>query len=321
MSPVAVAADLFPAALVGADSSLVTVQSIGGVDLRRPIGIAVGWTVLTLVVGGVLLAGFSSPLRAIRDDAVERPDLAFATGFLVFFAPLVVASLPLFVTAYVVEHPAVLGLGALVSLPALLVCGALVIGGGTIGALVVGDRIASRFGTGTPSLGRSLAIGSVVLGATQLVPVVGTLVAIGFVIVGSGAAVRRRFDPWNGGAERTPIRGGHPRTDRPETTSASRWETSDSNEAAVWHSSDSANRGAETGSESPTAVAGRANGDTNAGDSRRPERGWTAGDRFSADDERARSDDQWTVEDWEWEIGTDREGENEDDGRASEADR
>ncbi|SDJ98190.1 hypothetical protein SAMN04515672_2036 [Natronorubrum texcoconense] len=303
-------------ATVGGDATLVTAQSVGGVDLRRPLGVAVGWTVLTLVVGGVLLAGFSSPIRAIRDDALERPDLTFATGFLVFFAPLVVASIPLFVLTYVADHPAVLGIGALVSLPALIVAGGLLIVGGTIGSVVVGDRIAGSVATGTPSLGRSLAVGSVVLGSSQLVPVVGTLVAIGFATVGTGALARRRFDPWSDDEERGRVRDGPARTGRPTVRSTERWEGADSDETAVWRSTEIEGDGTETGPETPSGVAGRVDDETE--DSNRLARRRTDGARPSTADGKEQTTGEWTVDDWAWEIGADRADETED---ASESDR
>ena len=314
MSP-AVAAALCSVTLVGAESTLVTAQSVGGVDLRRPLAVAVGWTILTLVVGGTLLAGFSSPIRSIRDDALERPDLAFATGFLAFFAPLVVASLPLFVAAYVADHPAVLGLGALVSLPALIIAGALLIVGGTLGAVVVGDRIAGSFGTDTPSLGRSLAIGSVVFGSSQLVPVVGTLVAIGFATVGTGALVRRRFEPWSGDDDRTRMRDGLARANQTASASTNSRETADTDETAVWSSSETENGATEAGRDAPTALGEWE--DNGPNDQNQPERRWSDGDFVP--DGRTHPDDRWTVDDWEWDIDTD--GERDEDDRASETDR
>ncbi|WP_440766029.1 ABC transporter permease [Natronorubrum sp. DTA7] len=311
----AVAAALCPLAIVGGDSTLVAAQSVGGVDLRRPLAVAVGWTALTLVVGGTLLAGFASPIQAIRDDVLERPDLAFATGFLVFFAPLVVASLPLFVLTYVADHPVVLGVGALVTLPALLVGGALLLVGGTIGALVVGDRIAGSFATGTPSSGRSLVVGSVVLGASQLVPVVGTLVAIGVATVGTGALVRRRFDPWSGDDERAQLRDEQPRANVTAATSTGSRETAEPDEAAARSSSETESGGTVPERDSSTALAGRA--DSGSNDQHRPERRWSDGDLAS--DGRDRPDDGWTVDDWEWDIDTD--GECDEDDRASETDR
>ncbi|WP_440769856.1 ABC transporter permease [Natronorubrum sp. DTA28] len=315
MSP-AVAAALSSLAIVGGDSTLVTAQSIGGVDLRRPLGVAVGWTVLTLVVGGILLAGFASPIRAIRDDALERPDLTFATGFLVFFSPLVVASIPLFVLTYVADHPAVLGAGALVSLPALIVAGGLLVVGGTIGSVVIGDRIAGSFGTEAPSLGRSLAVGSVVLGSSQLVPVVGTLVAIVFAAVGTGAFARRRFDPWNDDEERKRVRDGPARPDRPTVRSTERWEGGDSDGTAVWRSTEIEGNGTETEPETPSGVVGRVDDETE--DSNRLARRRTDGARSSTADGKEQSTDEWTVDDWAWEIGADRGDETEG---ASKSDR
>lgn len=267
-----------------AESLRVSIVALVAADLLRPLGVAVGWTLVTLVGGAVLIGALPSATRAIRDDTIGRPDLAFATGFLVFFAPLVAVTVPLFVTMYV-DHWAVIAVGALVALPGLLLGSVALLVGGCFGAIIVGDRVGSRVGADSPSLWGALALGTAVLGSSQLVPILGALVAIAMAIIGIGGVVRRRFDPWNDVG-----RGGDAdERDRPgaddgtaDGTSTGR-NAADSRETEIWNSNE--DRTGETETRPATTPPGRF--DVDAVDSSR--------------DERERR-----VKDWEWEIDADR---------------
>lgn len=187
MSPLAGVADA-----VFASPALATTVSTGDA-IARSLGIALGATMVVFPIGLVLVAGASSFTRTISDDVADRPDLSFAAGFVCFFGLLVVGASPLIVgTLAGLEAGGALTL--LVSLPGLFLWGLLLIVGSTLGAVAVGDRIASRVGGDSPSLARALVTGTALFSASLLVPVFGALVAMGLATVAVGAVVRRRFD-------------------------------------------------------------------------------------------------------------------------------
>lgn len=186
MSPAAPAA--VSVALLAAAGPLESVAT-----LPQALQVAAAGTLAVAIVGVVLLVGSPASTRAVRDDAVERPDLSFAVGFVVFFGVLVVAVVPLFVVT-VVEHSAVEAIATFVALPGLVLWAGLLVVGAGAGAIVVGDRLVDRLGVAAPSLAWALAVGAVVVGASLLVPVLGALVAMGLATVATGAALRRRFD-------------------------------------------------------------------------------------------------------------------------------
>lgn len=291
----------------------------------RAIGLSVVWTILTLVVGAVLTVERALTTRAIRDDIVDRWDLAFAAGFVVFFAPLVAVSLPLFVLSYVVDHPAVLAVGALVSLPSLLVWGLALLVGGALGVITAGDRIARRFGAAEPSLERSLVIGLVTVGTMQLVPILGVMVVMGLATLGTGAAVRRRFDvPVIGGSSGDSVDRGR-RTD-PEPVD---WEPVDANGTAVWRSSDEGTPEgrdpSEPRSRSGTGSATAATGAIDLGaDGSNASRDRSDGSGIRDGDETSGTEGDGTVDDWEWNLDTGRgddETREDRDERRSESER
>lgn len=161
--------------------------------LPQAATLTIGWIVVALVVGGTLIVGFRSSTRAISDDVASRPDLTFAVGFAIFFGLLAVVSVS-FLATTVVEHPAVLAIGALVALLGLVLWGALLVVGGAYGVVAAGDRITTGLGDESPSLFRSLVVGTAVLGSSQLVPILGALVTMVIATLGTGAGARR----WTG---------------------------------------------------------------------------------------------------------------------------
>lgn len=185
--------------LVALLALVTTAASAGGplesvvTVLPQPLQVAAAGTAVAGVVGAGLIVGSPGFTRAIRDDVVDRPDLAFAVGFVVFFGVLVAASVPLFI-ATIVEHSAIATVTTMVSLPGLLLWVVLLVVGAPAGAIVLGDRLAGSLGVSAPSLAWALALGVVVLGGSLLVPVLGALVAMGLATVAVGATVRRRFD-------------------------------------------------------------------------------------------------------------------------------
>ncbi|ELZ14735.1 hypothetical protein C477_19624 [Haloterrigena salina JCM 13891] len=196
MSPLAVALEtaFAPLALAAVGPNWTTplaASSVGAV-VPRPFWLPLGTTIVALLVGVVLLAAASSVTRTVGDEIGERPDLSFAVGFLGLFGLLVVVTLPL-ILSMTVEHPAISALTAVVAGPGLFVWGLAVVVGSCLGAVAIGDRLARRRGD-SASLVPAVGSGAVVLGASQLVPVFGALVAMGLATVAIGAVARLRFD-------------------------------------------------------------------------------------------------------------------------------
>lgn len=153
--------------------------------------------VITVVAAAVLLLGAPKAMRGLRDDLVAEPDTTFAVGFLAFFGVLVCSGLPLFVGTSL-KHSGLIAVGLLVATPGLLACIALLIGGGCVGTVAVGDRLGDRLGSEAPSAWRALGLGLLALGGSQLVPIAGTIVTIAVASVGSGAIVNRGTEAWRG---------------------------------------------------------------------------------------------------------------------------
>ncbi|ADB59684.1 hypothetical protein Htur_0788 [Haloterrigena turkmenica DSM 5511] len=196
MSPLAVAPEIAfaPFALASADSdptASLAASSVGAV-VPRPFWLPLGTTLVAFLVGVVLLAAASTFTRTVSDDIAERPDRSFAVGFLGLFGLLVAVTLPL-VLSTAVEHPVVSALTAVVAAPGLFVWGLAVVVGSCLGAVAMGDRVVRRR-SDSASLVPATVVGAVVLGASQLVPVFGALVAMGLATVAVGAVARRRFD-------------------------------------------------------------------------------------------------------------------------------
>ncbi|QSW98001.1 ABC transporter permease [Haloterrigena alkaliphila] len=259
----------------------------------RPLWVAVGALLVTVGVGAVLIAGFPTATRRVSGDAVERPDLSFAAGFVVLFGLLVAVALPMTGATYL-GISALDPLAGIVSLPGLLGWAALLLVGGTLGAIVLGDRIAVRLGDDSPSLRRALAIGAVVVCASLLVPVFGALLAMGLATVAIGADARRRFDleRWLGIDDE----GNREPTATAAAGSTVDWDARRSSETAVW----------KTNEDRPSATASERDANATAEVIDRTESdvdGPRKGDR--------RADEAWTVDDWEWDIGTDADREDE----------
>lgn len=205
--PVAVVDVFFPTiecvafSLEALSDVIFSLAALGGIalpDLTRPLQVTVAWVVLALFVGTVAVLAKPSSVRALRGDVIDRPDVSFAVGFLAFFGLLVGSALPFFV-GVVLDEPAIATAGLLVGLPGILAWGAFVLVGGTLGLVGVGHWLASRVADPTPW--QSLVVGTLALGPTQLVPLVGTFASLCLVTVGGGALVARwrearRTDSW-----------------------------------------------------------------------------------------------------------------------------
>lgn len=289
-----------PVAAVSSDSTAPFAASSVGAVVPRPFWLAIGATVVALLVGVVLLAGASSFTRSVSADIAERPDLSFAVGFLGLFGLLVAVTLPL-VLSTAVEHAAVSALTAFVSASGLFVWGLVLVVGSCLGAVAIGVRLAGRL-VDSRSLVPAVVVGAAVLGASQLVPVLGALVAMGLATVATGAVARRRFDVddrlFDGDAVSGPTAGSA--TGR----SSGGWETEpDRSPAAVtWNDGDEpAGRTAER--ERSPSVGGTETV-TERGDD-------DASDRDEID--IVGDDENWTVDGWQWDADTDR-----DDGDSRE---
>ncbi|WP_126662835.1 hypothetical protein [Haloterrigena salifodinae] len=293
MSPLAVAPEtaFAPPALaaVGPNGTTSLAASSVGAVVPRPFWLPLGTTIVALLVGVVLLAAASSVTRTVGDDIAERPDLSFAAGFLGLFGLLVVVTLPL-ILSMTVEHPAVSALTAVVAAPGLFVWGIAVVVGSCLGAVAIGDRLARRR-SDSASLVPAVVGGAVVLGASQLVPVFGALVAMGLATVAIGAVARLRFDVderlFGAGAV------GESTAGSATGRSSGGWETESdrSPSAAIWNGGDES--------------AGRSTD--------REERSWADetgavleqdGDDDSGRDEIdiVGDDENWTVGGWQWDA-------------------
>ncbi|WP_254522793.1 hypothetical protein [Natrinema caseinilyticum] len=177
-------------------SSLATVP---GSVLTQAVTVAGAWMLVTLIVatGTVVVAPRS--VRNRRDEVRSDPDVAFAVGFVAFFGLLLGSALPLF-AGMALEHLLLILLGALVAIPGLFACAAMFVVGGCIGAIVVGDGLDSRLGSTSESLWRSLVLGTLVLGTSQLVPVFGAIVTIVAVCLGCGTIVGSGYEAVRGEA-------------------------------------------------------------------------------------------------------------------------
>ncbi|ELY44329.1 hypothetical protein C495_10519 [Natronorubrum sulfidifaciens JCM 14089] len=167
-------------------------------DITRALGVTGGWMVLTLGVGWLLLERSPSSTRSIRDELATRPMRAFPAGFVVFFGALIIASMPLFFTTVLVS-PVGQALSAIVAIPSVLLWSVLVVVGGCYGVIAVGDWLPSRLSVDTPSPWPALVVGTLVVGSSQLVPVLGAVVILGVATIGTGAVVRRRLGADRGG--------------------------------------------------------------------------------------------------------------------------
>lgn len=300
VSPVVAPADAVFANLefIAVDSSSAIALSSVFTTIQRPLGIAIGIMVVASVVGTVLAAGFSTTVRSISDDVADRPDLAFATGFLGFFGLLVVAASPL-VAAMVLDHAAVTAVAGITSLPGLLLWALLLLVGSCIGAIVVGDRLARRITGDSPSLTWAVVIGAVLLGGCQLVPVLGALVAMGLATVATGAVLRRRFDI-DGRLFDTDELDREATTDPSIQGPAADWGADRTGET-VWHSSEDHS---STPASEPVSERTETSVDEPRGDD------WTLAIDEHEQDEDDPADDELTADHWDWGAETDPDAES-----------
>ena len=320
MSPFAVATEpvvaLRPFAAVAPDPTVPLAASSVETVVPRPLWLAIGATIVALLVGLVLLVAAARFTRTVGDDIAERPDLAFATGFVGLFGLLVAVSLPLIVSS-AVEHAALAALAGLVSIPGLFLWGIVLVVGSSVGAVAVGARIADRH-TDSRSLAPALVIGAAVLGASQLVPVLGALVAMGLATVAVGAIARRRFDVDDRLFDGDEGRAREP-TARP-TAGRSRIvrerEPGRSSSAAARRPGDepggrtTMRQRDASGPETKIATDWT---DTDVDGPHRENRGWTTDDSGRDDIDLVGDDENWTVDGWEWDADLDREGDGGDD--------
>ncbi|QCW04403.1 hypothetical protein [Natrinema pallidum] len=165
--------------------------------LSQAASVTLAWMAITAVAATVLLLGAPRAMRGFRDDLVTEPDTTFAVGFVALFGVLVCSGLPLFVGTSL-EHSGLIAVGLIVATPGLLACVVLLIGGGCVGTVAVGDRLGNRLGSGAPSAWQSLGLGLLAVGGSQLVPIAGTIATIAVASVGSGAIVNHGTEAWRG---------------------------------------------------------------------------------------------------------------------------
>ncbi|APX95292.1 hypothetical protein BB347_00970 [Natronorubrum daqingense] len=185
-------------------SSLPRQLFVAGIDLPRPVLLSLAVAVTAGVLGVLFVAGSSSFTRSIGTEISAHPDRTFAIGFLGFFGVLVVVSSPLIVTT-VYEQATLVALAGIVSLPGLFFWGLLLAFGATLGALAVSHHLLESVTGEEPSLWWALLAGVLVLASSQLIPILGALVAMGLATVAIGAILRQRtelerrlFDEENG---------------------------------------------------------------------------------------------------------------------------
>ena len=166
---------------------------LAGSALSSAVSVTLAWMFVTVGVAAVLVVAIPQPVRNLRDAAALEPDIAFAVGFIALFGLLICSVLPLFVGTSL-GHATLITIGQVVGLPGVIASAALFVVGGCVGAMAVGDRLVDRIGSDSPSLWWSLVLGAIVLGVSQLVPVLGTIVTIVAATVGSGAIVSAGYE-------------------------------------------------------------------------------------------------------------------------------
>ncbi|SEH12598.1 hypothetical protein SAMN04487967_0878 [Natronorubrum sediminis] len=174
-------------------SSLTRLLFVAGIDLPQPVVFSLAVVVIAGVLGAVLVVGTPSFTRSVSAEIGLHPDRTFTIGFLGFFGVLVVVSSPLIVTT-VYEHASLVALAGIVSLPGLFFWGLLLAFGATLGALAVSHHLLETATGGEPSLGWALFVGALGLASSQLIPILGALVAMGLATVAIGAILRQRTD-------------------------------------------------------------------------------------------------------------------------------
>lgn len=306
------------------DATAVVAASSVDVAALRPLWLAIGTTIAALIVGLVSIAGASSFVRTVGDDIAERPDLAFAAGFVVVFGLLVAVALPLIVST-AVGIGAVAALAALISFPGLILWGLVLLVGSCLGAVAVGTRVADRRGDDA-SLLPAVVVGALGLGASQLVPVLGALVAMGLATVATGAVVRRRFDvdsrlfdadgePTRPTARATPPRSSGAERATPDRTRVDASSDTGTGDERTAHTPVRGGRASER--DAAPASEPDDTGIDAPSDSRRDRGGWDTDGRNRADDSASgdgETTDRWTVDDWAWEI----ESDDDEDGDETE---
>lgn len=175
----------------------VALDPITDSPLSQAATVAFSWMVVTATIASILVVAVPQSMRGVRDDVLTEPDTSFAVGFVAVFGLLVCSGLPLYVGTSL-EHEMLITIGLIVATPGLIACAVLLVVGGCVGTIVVGDRLANRFGSESTPLWQSLAVGTLVVGGSQLVPILGTIVTIVVGVVGSGAIVNSGYERWRG---------------------------------------------------------------------------------------------------------------------------
>lgn len=159
--------------------------SAGG-ESSSPVVDALVSVVVSLVVGGLLLVLAPDASRAVVRKSRERPLYAAVAGFLGFFGGLIV---------FVLLGITVVGL--VVSIPGFIVWILLGLVGGAYGAMTVGAVLTDA--ADVDGLWPALLVGTVVLTAVGLVPLVGGLVNLVVASIGMGTVFLFAFGSWGGG--------------------------------------------------------------------------------------------------------------------------
>lgn len=137
---------------------------------------------VTLLIGGLLIAVMPDRTRRLTDRALERPGAAFGYGF--------VSLIAVFGLAFVL---AITVIGIVLAIPLLLVYALVALVAGEVGYLAVGRLAADDW---LPALG----VAVVVAGVAGAVPVLGSLVGFVVGMIGIGTVLmalveRRRSGP------------------------------------------------------------------------------------------------------------------------------
>ncbi|PSQ18779.1 hypothetical protein BRD00_04275 [Halobacteriales archaeon QS_8_69_26] len=167
--------------------------STGG-ESSDPLVDALVSVVVTLVVGGILLALAPEGSRDIVRKSRERPLYAAVAGFLGFFGGLI---------AFVLLGITVVGL--VVSIPGFIAWILIALAGSAYGAMVVGSLVTDA--TDLDGLGPALVIGAVAMAAVGLVPALGELVTLVVGSIGMGSIFMFAFGSWGGGKPSSRIGG------------------------------------------------------------------------------------------------------------------
>lgn len=192
-------------ALLPGSAAAQTGSEADGALLLVGLALIVGvMAAFTIVVGAVVLAVSTPYVEALERRIYDVPVRSGAVGLATLIGGFVLTIVALLVMAVVGE---IGGGEPVVDLLGMLVLMALLVGGmvfvtlaDVIGSILAGLALLRRFGSGEPNRWLALVVGSVVVSALYLIPLVNVAAMAVVVGLGAGAMVGHWRSSRNGGA-------------------------------------------------------------------------------------------------------------------------